>query len=157
MEELAAPSVRITEVGYMDTAVVDLNVCSTEDKSNLIDLYSVGPTSVLKKWEAGEDEVPFKQMLQLKGLQGETVHVSTLFDGGTMVRAMCSSVFRMVKHRLAGWGLLRQQLCMANGLIIPSQAVWKGTMVLGGISFKGKFEVFNSKGGWAFLFGKPLM
>ena len=30
-------------------------------------------------------------------------------------------------------------------------------MVLGGIAFKGKFEVFDSKGGWAFLFGKPLM
>jgi len=93
MEELAAPSVQITEVGYMDTAVVDSNVCSTEDESNLIDLYSVGHTSVLKKWEEGEDKVPFKQLLQLKGPQGETVHVSALFDGGAMVGAMCSSVF----------------------------------------------------------------
>jgi len=46
---------------------------------------------------------------------------------------------------------------MANGLIVPSQAVWKGTMVPGGIAFKGEFKVFNSKGRWAFLFGKPLM
>jgi hypothetical protein len=30
-------------------------------------------------------------------------------------------------------------------------------MVLGGITFKGELKVFNSKGGWAFLFGKPLM
>jgi len=46
---------------------------------------------------------------------------------------------------------------MANGLIVLSQAVWKGMMVLGGIAFKGEFKVFDSKGGWAFLFGKPLM
>ena len=46
---------------------------------------------------------------------------------------------------------------MANGLIIPSEAVWKGAMVLGGVTFEGKFKVFNSKGGWAFLFGKLLM
>lgn len=77
----------------MDTAVVDSNVCSTEDELNLINLYSVGHTSVLKKWEAGEGEVPFKQMLQLKGPQGVTVYVSALFDGSAMVGAMCSSVF----------------------------------------------------------------
>ena len=29
--------------------------------------------------------------------------------------------------------------------------------MLGGIEFEGEFEVFNSKGGWAFLFGKLLM
>jgi hypothetical protein len=46
---------------------------------------------------------------------------------------------------------------MTNRTIIPSQAVWKGTMVLGGVPFKGKFKVFDSNGGWACLFGKPLM
>jgi hypothetical protein len=46
---------------------------------------------------------------------------------------------------------------MVNRTIIPSQAVWRGTMVLGGMSFKGEFEVFDSNGGCAFLFGKPLM
>ena len=29
--------------------------------------------------------------------------------------------------------------------------------MLGGTEFEGEFEVFDSKGGWAFLFGKPLM
>lgn len=141
----------------MDDAMAESDVRSVEPKSNLIDLYSVGHALVLQKWEEGKDEVPFKQMLQLKGPQGETVHISALFDGGAMVGAMCSSIFHMVKHRLSGWGPSRRQLRMANGLIVPSQAGWKGTMVLGGITFQGEFEVFNSKGGWAFLFGKPLM
>jgi hypothetical protein len=46
---------------------------------------------------------------------------------------------------------------MANRIIVPLEAVWEGTMVLGGVKFMGKFEVFDSKGGWAFLFWKPLM
>jgi hypothetical protein len=144
-------------VDCTDDATAESDVCSVEPKSNLIDLYSVGHALVLWKWEEGKDEVPFKQTLQLKGPQGETVRVSALFDGGAMVGAMCSSIFRMVKHRLSGWGPSRRQLRMANGLIVPSQAVWKGTMVLGGITFQGEFKVFDSKGGWAFLFGKPLM
>jgi hypothetical protein len=110
VEEPVAPSTPIMEVDCTDTTVAEPNVPSTELNTNLIDLYSVGHTLVLKKWEAREDEVPFKQELQLNGPQGETVRVSALFDGGAMVRAMCSSVFWMIKHRLTGWGLSRRQL-----------------------------------------------
>ena len=46
---------------------------------------------------------------------------------------------------------------MANGVLVPSQAVWKGVMQLGGIEVKGSFEVFNSRGNWVFLLGKPLL
>ena len=46
---------------------------------------------------------------------------------------------------------------MANGVIVPSQASWKGVINLGGVEAQGEFEVFDSGGGWAFLFGKPLL
>lgn len=46
---------------------------------------------------------------------------------------------------------------MANGVIIPSLAVWKGKMQLGEMEIEGEFEVFDSKGGWAFLLGKLLL
>jgi len=46
---------------------------------------------------------------------------------------------------------------MANRIIIQSQAVWKGMLELKGIHIEGEFEVFNSGGGWKFLFGKPLL
>jgi len=46
---------------------------------------------------------------------------------------------------------------MANGVIVPSQARWKGVINLGGVEAEGAFEVFDSGGGWAFLFGKPLL
>ena len=46
---------------------------------------------------------------------------------------------------------------MANGVIVPSQAVWKGVLELGGLRAEEEFEVFDSGGGWEFLFGKPLL
>ena len=46
---------------------------------------------------------------------------------------------------------------MANGTIVPLQATWRGIIDLGGVEAKGEFEVFDSGGSWAFLFGKPLL
>ena len=69
------------------------SVATDKCNMNLIDLYSVGHMLVLEKWKPGKDKVLFKQLLQLKGPQGEIVCVSALFDGGAMVGAMCTSVF----------------------------------------------------------------
>jgi hypothetical protein len=44
---------------------------------------------------------------------------------------------------------------MANGTIVPSEACWKGYACLGNIRAEISFEVFDSGGSWAFLFGKP--
>ena len=46
---------------------------------------------------------------------------------------------------------------MANGIVIKSQAVWKGTLELKGIHMEGEFEVFDCGRGWKFLFGKLLL
>ncbi|KAF8799842.1 hypothetical protein BYT27DRAFT_7263452 [Phlegmacium glaucopus] len=46
---------------------------------------------------------------------------------------------------------------MANGIIIPSLATWKGKMQLEGVCIEGEFEIFDSNGSWAFLLGKPLL
>ena len=46
---------------------------------------------------------------------------------------------------------------MANGTIILLEATWMGTIHIEGIEATGTFEVFNSGGGWSFLFGKPLL
>jgi len=35
--------------------------------------------------------------------------------------------------------------------------MWKGVLELGGIQAEGEFEIFDSGGGWEFLFGKPLL
>ena len=46
---------------------------------------------------------------------------------------------------------------MANGQLVPSIGVWKGMVTVKGISHESMFEIFNSNGPWAMLFGKPLL
>lgn len=46
---------------------------------------------------------------------------------------------------------------MADGTITLAEAEWMGTIQIAGIKIQGSFLVFSSSGGWAFLFGKPLL
>ena len=112
-----------------------------------------------KTWETlTQKEVPFIHWLLLHGPRGEIIRVKALFDGGAMVGAMCTSFFNKVQHRLLGQTKAsKRRLRVANGVIVPSQAVWSGVMELGGLRAEGEFEVFDSGGGWEFLFGKPLL
>ncbi|KIJ66664.1 hypothetical protein HYDPIDRAFT_59664, partial [Hydnomerulius pinastri MD-312] len=100
---------------------------------------------------------PFLHSITLQGPKGEQTRVRALFDDGAMVGAMCSSIFHAVKHRLHNWNPSKQRLRMANGTVIRSEACWQGTIEIGNVRAEGTFEVFNSGGGWAFLFGKPLL
>jgi hypothetical protein len=107
----------------------------------------------------GEDtaEKPFVHEVQLQGPKGEVVRVRAVFDDGAMVGAMCTTIFEQVRHRLAGWQPSQRVLRMANGALVRSRAQWSGTIELEGMKAQGNFEVFDSGGGWSFLFGKPLL
>ena len=133
-----------------------VNVLSTTQNNNVIDLYLVGHEEVTRDMCNGGVEVPFQSTLHLLGPQGEVVRVAALFDGCAMVSAMCI-VFEKVKHRLGEWRLSDKQLRMGNGVIVPSLARWSGRMRLGEATVKEEFEVFDSGGSWAFLLGKPLL
>ena len=100
--------------------------------------------------------VPYRHPIQL--LADNPVHITALFDEGAMVSAMSTEVYREVRDRLAtGWSPPQRSLRMADGSVVPSVAHWKGTIQLGDRLQEGSFEVFDSKGSWAFLFGKPLL
>ncbi|KAG2338082.1 hypothetical protein BDR05DRAFT_837971, partial [Suillus weaverae] len=48
-------------------------------------------------------------------------------------------------------------LRMANSTLVPSRATWRGEVTIVGVWTRGEFEVFDSGGGWKFLFGKPML
>ncbi|KAG2058756.1 hypothetical protein BDR06DRAFT_836973, partial [Suillus hirtellus] len=100
---------------------------------------------------------PFLQHISFTGLQGEIIQIKALFDEGAMISAMCLSIFNKIKHRLGSWMMSTQHLRMANGTIVPSQAIWTGNIMIGGIQVQGEFEVFDGGGEWKFLFGKPIL
>jgi hypothetical protein len=74
-----------------------------------------------------------------------------------MVSAMSPMAFNRIQHHLGNATQSRRQLRMADGSIVPSQWRWEGAIELGSVTINGGFEVFDSKGGWDFLFGKPLI
>ncbi|KAF8198661.1 hypothetical protein K438DRAFT_1583890, partial [Mycena galopus ATCC 62051] len=123
--------------------------CSSTE---IFDLYGVGG-------EAGgeKNSVPFVQNVQLGGPQGEIVRMRGVVDDGAMVSAIDSKVYERVKHRLAGLGRSARVLRMADGRLTPSIGTWTGDVTLGGKTHRGRFEIFDSRGAWALLFGKPLL
>jgi len=133
------------------------DVHNVRDNSLLIDLYAVGDDNTM--WGTLRQKgVPFVHWVILHRPQGEKVRVKSLFNGGTVVAAMCASVFKKNQHRLHRQTKLSNRcLCMANGSIMHLQVVWKGILELGGIQADGEFEVFDSGGSWDFQFGKPLL
>ena len=130
------------------------NVHDTDVEYMVIDLYAVRPESheIQKKGIK-----PFIHQVKLHGPGNERIQVWGLFDNGAMVDAMSTTMYSQVKHALAPLGRLTRHLQMANGSIVNPVGCWKGTVELGGATVTGSFEVFDSGGGWDFLFGKRLM
>lgn len=114
-------------------------------------MYSAGSR------EAHHECQPFQQHILFAGPQGEVVWVKALFDEGAMVSAMCATAFEKVKHCLGNWGVSVKQLRMANSTLVPLKATWRGEVMIAGIKTQGEFEVFDSGGGWEFLFRKPML
>ncbi|KAF8182206.1 hypothetical protein K438DRAFT_1479504, partial [Mycena galopus ATCC 62051] len=100
---------------------------------------------------------PFVQHVELGGPKGEVVRMRSVVDDSAMVSAIDSKVYEQVKHRLAGLGKSARVLRMADGRLTPSIGTWAGSVTLGGKTCRGRFEVFDSRGAWALLFGKPLL
>ena len=121
--------------------------CETTD---VIDLYFVDSDGLIPV-------KPFLHQVLFNGPNGEIVRVRGLFDDGAMVGVMDLKVFSKVRKRLGSITPSKWRLRMANGVIVPSLAHWKGWIMLGTIKAEGEFEVFDSGGEWAFLFSKPLL
>ncbi|KAJ6484880.1 hypothetical protein C8R45DRAFT_801603, partial [Mycena sanguinolenta] len=100
---------------------------------------------------------PFIQNMKLSGPQGEIVRMRGVVDDGAMVSAIDSNAYEKVKHRLAALGKSARVLRMADGRLTPSIGTWTGNITLGGKTQCGRFEIFDSRGAWALLFGKPLL
>jgi hypothetical protein len=115
-------------------------------------LYGVGAEDGERK-----NSVPFVQHMQLGGPQGEVVRTPGVVDDGALVAALDSKFYETVKHRLAGLGRSARILRMADTRLTPSTGTWTGDVTLGGKTYRGCFEVFDSRCTWTLLFGKPLL
>ncbi|KAJ7911014.1 hypothetical protein B0H13DRAFT_2660759 [Mycena leptocephala] len=81
----------------------------------------------------------------------------SVIDDGALVPALDRQVYEQVRHRLAPLCQSNRILRMADGRLIPSIGTWTGIVDVDGLTREGTFEVFDSGGAWAVLFGKPLL
>ena len=127
------------------------NMYSKLDNTNVFDLYEVG------SMQEGEASLPFVHGVELSGPKGEIVRFRSVFDDGALVNAIDEILYRALKGRLVALTPSERILRVADGRLIPSVGVWKGTVTVKGINREGSFEIFNSNGAWGMLFGKPLL
>jgi hypothetical protein len=104
-----------------------------------------------------EESDPFIHGVALRGPKGEVVRFRGVFDDGASISAIDSKVFAMVKHRLSRPKESDCILRMANGVLVPSEGKWTGSIEVGGVTLEGAFKIFASGNLWALLFGKPLL
>ncbi|KAJ7209931.1 hypothetical protein C8J57DRAFT_1540122 [Mycena rebaudengoi] len=135
----------------VDEVIPDTSMYKKYSSIEIFDLYGVGESPKEKC------SVPFVHNVELGGPQGEVVRMRSVIDDGAMVAAIDSKVYTQIKHRLSELGKSARILRMADGRLVPSIGTWTGPVTLGGKTHCGCFEVFDSGGAWALLFGKPLL
>ena len=74
-----------------------------------------------------------------------------------MNEVLSSATFKRVGHRLGTSTPSSQLLRVAKGVIVQSEAKWKGEIEVNGVRAEVVFEVFDSGGKWDFFFRKTLL
>src|SRR5438128_12462494 len=100
-----------------------------------------------------DKSVLFIHPITLKNTDSTTITMHALFDEEAMTGAMSTATFNSIRHKLKEWQPSSRALCMENGAVIHSEAMWTGTINIENVEATGTFEVFDSQGGWSFLFG----
>ena len=121
------------------------------ENSIVFDLYEIGGL------REGEICAPFVHGIELAGPKGEIVRFRSVFGDGALVNAIDKTMYQTLKGRLLASTPSNKILCMVDGRQVLSIGLWKGRVSVKGIHWEGTFEVFNSNGAWAMLFGKPLL
>ncbi|KAJ3804357.1 hypothetical protein F5876DRAFT_83317 [Lentinula aff. lateritia] len=126
------------------------NVQSVLKESDILDVYTV---------HNGNSHIssPFSMDISLSNFDGRQAAVEAMVDDSAMVAAMDVAVYERLRTTIGGWEPTQQKFRMANGSVVPGTARWKGHVSVQGMKVDGEFEVFDSGGGWKFLFGKPLL
>jgi transposase InsO family protein len=104
-----------------------------------------------------EKSKPFLQRIQLKGKKGSVVRATGQIDDGAMRN--CIAFDRWVKygHCLDTLSTSNVIVSVANAAEIKSKGTWTGTVQVGGTGALSSFEVFDCKGAFDVILGKPWL
>ena len=148
---LTAPTTGGETEGHFITEPITSDVSNIDPEIQIFDLYTVGHNSIKTTVQ------PFIHQLNINSGISGAIPVWANFDDGALANAMSIAKFNTIKHRLGYCKPSTRLLRMADGSIVKPKAVWEGRMEIGGVEVMGSFEVFDSRGSWEFLLGKPLL
>ena len=112
---------------------------------------------MVAKERKNQEKQAYLSYIELSGPKGEIVRFRSVFDDGALANAIDEKMYLISKNRLSALEPSSRIMKMADGRLVPSLGVWKGQVTVKGISQNGVFQVLNSNGAWALLFGKPML
>lgn len=107
--------------------------------------------------EDSEKPKPFLQRIQLKGKSGNIVRATGQIDDGAMRNCISLSRWEHYRHCLDTLSKSKTIISMANTEEIESKGTWTEVVQVGGTSAISHFEVFDCKGAFDVILGKPWL
>src|SRR6266481_1228240 len=99
----------------------------------------------------------YRKWIHLRGPKGEKIRMQAVIDGGAMRNTICTKKWHTQKHCLALLSPSKTTLCIADNHHIPSEGQWTGIVDVAGMEAMQSFEVFNSRGTFQIILGKPWL
>ena len=100
---------------------------------------------------------PFLQRIQLKGKSGSIVRATGQVDDGAMRNCISLSRWEKYGHCLDNLSKSSTIISVANATEIRSIGTWTGMVQIGGTGALSCFEVFDCRGAFDVILGKPWL
>src|SRR6266481_2994278 len=99
----------------------------------------------------------YHKWVHLRGPEGENIRIKAIIDRGTMKNTMCKRTWNTQQHRLRPLHPSRVTLSVADNHRIPSEGKWASVIEVAGTKTAQTLEVFDSKGAFQVILGKPWL
>ena len=107
--------------------------------------------------ESDDKPKPFLQRIQLKAKTGTIVRATGQVDDGAMKNCISLKRWEWYGHCLETLSESRTIISVANATEIKSKGTWTGIVQVGMTSALSRFEVFDCKGAFDVILGKPWL
>ena len=100
---------------------------------------------------------PFRQRIQLSGPSQYAVRATAQVDNGAMRNCVGLHIWESYGHCLGSLSPTNTRVNVANNTEIQCAGSWTGDVNLGGLKFRTHFVIFDCKGAFDVILGKPWL
>ena len=142
-----------------DVTCAPANVLSTQNTMFVYPYKTPLEVQILSMTTADPDSKtkPFLQCIQLQGPKGMIVRATGQVDDGAMRNCISKICWERYGHCLKPMEPSPTWIKVANDERIKSIGQWTGKVTVGGTEAESAFEVFDCKGAFDVILGKPWL